>query len=134
MRSNALATEHANTGSSAEHLLEVEDLQVEFRTDYGLVRAVNGVSYTLDAGQTLAILGESGSGKTVSAQAIMGIIDSPPGFVTDGELLFRGKDLLRMPEDERRGVRGNKIAMIFQDALSALNPVFTVGWQLAEMY
>ncbi|HSF26485.1 MAG TPA: ABC transporter ATP-binding protein [Actinomycetes bacterium] len=115
-------------------LLEVRDLRVEFRTREGVAKAVNGVSYTVDEGETLAVLGESGSGKSVSAQAIMGIIDSPPGFVTGGQVLFRGDDLLTMPEDERRAYRGRKIAMIFQDALSSLNPVFPVGWQIAEMF
>ena len=96
----------------------------------GTVKASNKVSYHVDKGETLAIVGESGSGKTVSAQAIMGIIDSPPGFVTGGEILFRGKDLLKMEEKERRQIRGDRISMIFQDALTALNPVFTVGWQI----
>jgi oligopeptide transport system ATP-binding protein len=116
------------------HLLEVDDLHVEFRTRYGTVNAVNGISYTLDAGESLAILGESGSGKSVSAQAIMGIIDSPPGFITRGEIRYRGIDLLKLDESERREVRGQKIAMIFQDALTALNPVFTVGFQIGEMF
>jgi oligopeptide transport system ATP-binding protein len=116
------------------HLLEVEDLSVEFRTPYGVVYAVNGISYTLDAGETLAILGESGSGKSVSAQAIMGIIDTPPGFITSGSIRYRGVDLLKMPESERRKSRGDKIAMIFQDALTSLNPVFSVGWQIGEMF
>ena len=115
-------------------LLAVEDLAVEFRIEAGVVNAVNGLSYTLDRGQTVAILGESGSGKSVSAQAVMGIIDSPPGFVTGGSVRFRGVDLLRMAEADRRRVRGNRVAMIFQDALTALNPVFPVGWQIAEMY
>ena len=117
-----------------ERLLEVDDLHVEFRTDYGVVQAVNGISYTLDAGQTLAILGESGSGKTVSAQAVMGILDSPPGFVTRGTVRYKGVDLLGMRESERREVRGQEIAMIFQDALSALNPVLSVGYQIEEMF
>src|SRR5690606_14990508 len=95
---------------------------------------VNGVSFHLDAGETLAILGESGCGKSVTAQAIMGILDSPPGFVTGGEVRYRGVDLLKLPENKRREVRANQIAMIFQDALSALNPVFTVGFQLAELF
>jgi oligopeptide transport system ATP-binding protein len=116
------------------HLLEVKDLAVEFRTDYGVVNAVNEINYTLDQGETLAILGESGSGKTVSALAIMGIIDSPPGFVTNGEILYKGVDLLQLEESVRRDFRGEEIAMIFQDALSALNPVFSVGWQIAEMF
>jgi oligopeptide transport system ATP-binding protein len=116
------------------HLLQVEDLSVEFRTPYGTVKAVNGINYTLDAGETLAILGESGSGKSVSAQAIMGLIDSPPGFITSGAIRYRGVDLLKMPESERRKSRGDKIAMIFQDALTALNPVYSVGWQIGEMF
>ncbi len=116
------------------HLLEVDDLAVEFRTRDGVVSAVNGVSYTLDPGETLAILGESGSGKSVSAQAIMGILDSPPALITRGAVLFRGQDLLTMPDEERRRIRGARIAMIFQDALSALNPVYPVGWQIAEMF
>jgi oligopeptide transport system ATP-binding protein len=116
------------------HLLEVDHLSVEFRTDYGVVRAVRDVSWSLDQGETLAILGESGSGKSVSAQAIMGIIDSPPGFVTGGQIRFRGSDLLTLPADEQRAVRGAQISMVFQDALSALNPVFTVGSQIGEMF
>ncbi len=122
--------------SAAGHvpLLHVEDLQVEFRTRDGVAKAVNGVSFSLEEGQTLAILGESGSGKSVTAQAVMGILDTPPGFVTGGAVRFRGQDLLTLPEDERRAYRGRSIAMIFQDALSSLNPVFTVGWQIGEMF
>jgi oligopeptide transport system ATP-binding protein len=115
-------------------LLEVEDLQVEFRTREGTAKAINGVSFELHQGQTLAILGESGSGKSVTAQAIMGILDSPPGFVTGGEVRYCGTNLLTMKKDQRRSVRGPEISMIFQDALSALNPVFPVGWQIAEMF
>ncbi len=115
-------------------LLDVDNLHVEFRTDAGVVQAVNGLSYRVDGGETVAILGESGSGKSVSAHAIMGIIDSPPGFVTDGAIRFRGTDLLKLSENDRRDTRGEKIAMVFQDALTALNPVFTVGWQIAEMF
>jgi oligopeptide transport system ATP-binding protein len=115
-------------------LLKVEDLRVEFRIDAGVVQAVNGLSYTLGVGETLAIVGESGSGKSVGAQAVMGIIDSPPGFVTGGSVRFRGVELLDLPESERRSVRGDRVAMIFQDALTALNPVFSVGWQIAEMF
>jgi oligopeptide transport system ATP-binding protein len=118
----------------AAPLLEVGGLRVEFRIEAGIVQAVNGLSYTLREGETLAIVGESGSGKSVAAQAVMGIIDSPPGFVTGGSVRFRGVELLDLPESARRGVRGNRIAMIFQDALTALNPVFSVGWQIAEMY
>lgn len=114
--------------------LEVKDLHVEFRTRNGIAHAVNGVSFSLRAGETRAILGESGCGKSVTAQAIMGILDSPPGFVTGGEIRYRGVDLLQLREAQRRKVRANRIAMIFQDALSALNPVFTVGFQLGELF
>src|SRR5919112_454647 len=101
-------------------LLEVTDLHVEFRTPYGVSHAVNGASFLLQPGETLSILGESGCGKSVTAQAIMGILDSPPGFVTQGEIKYRGVDLLKLSEEDRRKVRANRIAMIFQDALSAL--------------
>jgi peptide/nickel transport system ATP-binding protein len=119
-------------GSRQGHLLEVRDLRVEFRTNDGTASVLNGVSYHLDAGETLAVLGESGSGKSVTAQTIMGILDMPPGRVRGGQILYRGQDLLTMPENDRRQLRGHKIAMIFQDALSALNPVFTVGYQIGE--
>jgi oligopeptide transport system ATP-binding protein len=115
-------------------LLEVDDLQVEFRTREGVSRAINGVSFTVREGETLAILGESGSGKSVTAQAVMGILDSPPGFVTGGQVRYCGRDLLTLSEEERRQVRGPEISMVFQDALSSLNPVFTVGWQIGEMF
>ncbi len=115
-------------------LLEVRDLHVEFRTREGVAKAVNGVTYEVDQGETLAVLGESGSGKSVTAQAIMGILDMPPGRISGGEIVFQGRDLLTLKEDERRKVRGAQMAMIFQDALSALNPVLTVGDQLGEMF
>ncbi|WP_406506967.1 ABC transporter ATP-binding protein [Streptomyces sp. NBC_00212] len=115
-------------------LLEVRDLQVEFKTRDGVAKAVNGVNYSVDAGETLAVLGESGSGKSVTAQAVMGILDMPPGRITGGEILFQGKDLLKLKEDERRKIRGSEMAMIFQDALSSLNPVLSVGDQLSEMF
>ncbi len=115
-------------------LLDVENLHVEFRTRDGVAKAINGASFTLDEGETLAILGESGSGKSVTAQAIMGILDTPPAYITGGAVMYCGTDLLRLPEEQRRRVRGAEISMIFQDALSALNPVFPVGWQIAEMF
>jgi oligopeptide transport system ATP-binding protein len=115
-------------------LLDVQDLEVEFRTREGVARAINGVSFSLREGETLAILGESGSGKSVTAQAVMGILDSPPGFITGGEIRYCGENLLTMSEERRRQVRGPEIAMVFQDALSSLNPVFTVGWQIGEMF
>jgi len=129
------ASARARTGdTAAEPLLQVRDLHVEFRTRDGVARAVNGVNYSVRAGETLAILGESGSGKSVSSQAVMGILDSPPGFVTGGEIIFKGRDLLKLSNEERRKVRGAQMAMVFQDALSSLNPVHTVGTQLGEMY
>ena len=122
------------TPSGSEHLLEVDDLYVEFHTREGVAKAINGVNFTLDEGETLAILGESGSGKSVTAQAIMGILDMPPAVIPGGRILYKGNDILTMPEDQRRAMRGPQISMVFQDALSSLNPVFPVGWQIAEMF
>ncbi|HEY0450750.1 ABC transporter ATP-binding protein [Actinophytocola sp.] len=113
-------------------LLEVADLVVEFHTRDGVARVLNGVSYHVDAGETLAVLGESGSGKSVTAQAVMGILDTPPAVVRGGEIRYRGENLLTATPERRTGVRAQGIAMIFQDALSALNPVFTVGFQIEE--
>ena len=115
-------------------LLEVDQLQVEFRTRDGVAKAINGVSFELHEGETLAVLGESGSGKSVTAQAIMGILDSPPGFITAGEVRYCGQNILVMSDEQRRRIRGPEISMVFQDALSSLNPVFPVGWQIAEMF
>ncbi|WP_406187667.1 ABC transporter ATP-binding protein [Streptomyces sp. NBC_01006] len=121
-------------GNPQTPLLEVRDLHVEFHTRDGVAKAVNGVNYSVSAGETLAVLGESGSGKSVTAQAIMGILDMPPGKIPQGEIFFRGQDMLKMSFEERRKLRGRKIAMIFQDALSSLNPVLSVGYQLGEMF
>ncbi|MFY1687850.1 ABC transporter ATP-binding protein [Plantactinospora sp. WMMB782] len=129
-RRGAVAT--APAGTDGGHLLEVRDLFVEFHTRDGVAKVINGVSYHLDAGETLAVLGESGSGKSVTAQAIMGILDMPPAVIPAGQIRYRGTDLLKLSEEERRKVRGKQISMIFQDALSALNPVFPVGWQIGE--
>ncbi|MGI9524779.1 MAG: ABC transporter ATP-binding protein [Hyphomicrobiaceae bacterium] len=114
-------------------LLEVRNLSVQFHTAQGIVHAVRNVSWQLDRGESLAILGESGSGKSVSAAAIMNLIDCPPGEITSGEVLFNGANLLHMSDGERREVNGRRMAMIFQDPLSHLNPVYTVGFQIAEM-
>ncbi|MFD3872919.1 ABC transporter ATP-binding protein [Streptomyces sp. NPDC058623] len=130
--SNVPAPRSAPEGTTP--LLDVRNLHVEFHTRDGVAKAVNGVSYSVNAGETLAVLGESGSGKSVTAQAIMGILDMPPGKIPQGEILFRGTDLLKLSTEEFRKVRGSKIAMIFQDALSSLNPVHTVGAQLGEMF
>jgi oligopeptide transport system ATP-binding protein len=115
-------------------LLDVDNLQVEFRTREGVAKAINGVSFDLREGETVAILGESGSGKSVTAQAIMGILDTPPGYITGGEIRYCGTNILALDEERRRKIRGPEISMVFQDALSSLNPVFPVGWQIAEMF
>jgi len=114
------------------HLLEVRGLAVEFHTAQGTVHALAGVDYHLDRGETLAILGESGSGKSVSASAIMNILDVPPGYITGGEILLEGKNLLEMSAAERRRINGERIAMIFQDPLAHLNPVYSAGFQIEE--
>ena len=117
----------------ADPLLAVEDLQVEFRTDDGIVPAVDGVSYSLEKGGVLAILGESGSGKTVHARAVMRILDTPPAFITGGSVRLDGVELLTLEENDMREVRGSRIAMLFQDPHTALDPVYTVGEQLVEL-
>src|SRR5258705_3766191 len=113
------------------HLLEVNNLQTHFPTRAGLVRAVDGVSFYLQRGELLGLVGESGCGKSMTALSIMRLI-SPPGKIVGGEILFEGKDLLKFPEAEMRQLRGDDIAMIFQDPMTSLNPVFTVGEQIAE--
>jgi oligopeptide transport system ATP-binding protein len=113
-------------------LLSVKNLEVTFRTDDGIVRAVNGLSFSVDAGKTLGIVGESGSGKSVSSLAVMRLIQMPPGRIESGSIEFDGKDLLLLSEPQMRAIRGNKISMIFQDPMTSLNPVLTVGDQIAE--
>ncbi|MEM9952191.1 MAG: ABC transporter ATP-binding protein [Chloroflexota bacterium] len=112
--------------------MEVKDLVVRFYTQEGTVYAVNGVSYKLNEGETLGIVGESGSGKSVHSLAIMGLIPQPPGKVEAGEVLFEGRDLLQLPKEQMRLVRGKEIAMIFQDPMTSLNPVLTIGTQITE--
>jgi oligopeptide transport system ATP-binding protein len=113
-------------------LLEVRDLRVRFSTDDGVVEAVDGVSFSVDRGETLAVVGESGSGKSVTALALMRLIPQPPGKIASGQVLLDGRDLLTLPENEMRAVRGNDVAMVFQDPMTALNPVFSIGFQLME--
>jgi oligopeptide/dipeptide ABC transporter ATP-binding protein len=113
-------------------LLQVVDLRVGFKTDDGYVNAVNGLSYAVEAGSTLGIVGESGSGKSVNALSIMRLIPSPPGRIAGGAVLLRGENLLQKSEPEMRKVRGKDIAMIFQDPMTSLNPVLTVGDQIGE--
>ena len=113
------------------HLLEVNNLQTHFPTRSGLVRAVDGVSFFLDRGELLGLVGESGCGKSITALSIMRLI-APPGKIVNGEILFDGKDLLKLSDTAMREMRGDDIAMIFQDPMTSLNPVFTVGEQIAE--
>ncbi len=113
-------------------ILEVQELCTSFFTDEGVVHAIDKVSFSLEKGETLGIVGESGSGKTVTSKTLMRIIPSPPGKITGGKVLFHGKDLAAATDKEMQKIRGNKIAMIFQEPMSALNPVFTVGWQIDE--
>ncbi len=117
-----------------DHLLEVENLFVEFSTRDGIVKAVNGMNFTLNEGETIAILGESGSGKSVTAQAIMGILDMKIASIPKGSIRYKGQELVDLSEKDHRKLRGSDLSMIFQDALSALNPVTCVGDQVAEMY
>jgi peptide/nickel transport system ATP-binding protein len=113
-------------------LLEVRNLRTHFRTDDGVARAVDGVSFELDRGETLGLVGESGCGKSVSALSIMRLIPNPPGDIVGGEILYNGQDLLKMSDDQMRQIRGNDISMIFQEPMTSLNPVFTVGHQIDE--
>jgi len=113
-------------------LMEVKDLTTRFHTEEGTVYAVNGVSYTLNEGETLGVVGESGCGKSVHALSIMGLIPKPPGEIPKGEVIFRGRDLLKLSKNQQRLVRGAEIAMVFQDPMTSLNPVLTVGRQITE--
>ncbi|HDH09390.1 MAG TPA: ABC transporter ATP-binding protein [Chloroflexi bacterium] len=113
-------------------LLEVKGLKTRFYTQDGVVHAVNGISYTLDEGETLGIVGESGCGKSVSVLSLLRLIPEPPGKIVGGEALFEGRDLLKMDPEELRHVRGRKIAMVFQDPMTSLNPVLTIGQQVGE--
>ncbi|TDY62934.1 peptide/nickel transport system ATP-binding protein [Aminivibrio pyruvatiphilus] len=113
-------------------LLEVADLNVIYKTYEGTVAAVNGVEFSLEAGRTLGLVGESGAGKTTTALSIMGLVPSPPGIITSGSVNFAGKNLLSFSEKEMKKIRGNHISMIFQDPMTSLNPVVTVGIQISE--
>ena len=113
-------------------LLEVRNLHTEFRTGAGVVRAVDGISYTVDPGETVAIVGESGSGKSVSALSLLRLIPDPPGRITEGEVLFAGRNLMQLSEEEMRQVRGGDIGMVFQEPMTSLNPVLTIGRQITE--
>lgn len=116
----------------AEELLEVKSLNTYFYTQAGVVKAVNDVSFKINEGETVCIVGESGCGKSVTSMSILKLIPSPPGKIVSGEILFKGKDLLSLSEDELRKVRGNEISVIFQEPMTSLNPVFTIGYQISE--
>ena len=113
-------------------LLEIKNLTTRFHTQDGTVNAVNGISYSLDHGEILGVVGESGCGKSVHALSIMRLIQIPPGEIAAGEVMFNGRDLLKLTERDMRSVRGHEIAMVFQDPMSSLNPVYTVGFQISE--
>jgi ABC-type dipeptide/oligopeptide/nickel transport system ATPase component len=114
-----------------KHLLEIKDLHVSFKIMNGTVEAINGVSFTLDKGKILGIVGESGSGKSVTSYSIMQLIDKN-GHIDSGSIYFDGLDMLKLPQSQLRQIRGNRIAMIFQDPMTALDPVYTIGNQLEE--
>jgi ABC-type dipeptide/oligopeptide/nickel transport system ATPase component len=118
---------------SGEPLLRVRDLVIEFSTEQGVVRAVDGVSFDIGPNETLGIVGESGCGKTVTGLAILGLVPSPPGRIAAGSISFQGRELLGLPEPEMRTIRGREIAMIFQEPMTALNPVFTVSSQMTDV-
>jgi oligopeptide transport system ATP-binding protein len=113
-------------------LLDVKNLKTQFFTQDGIVHAVNGISYSVEAGETVAIVGESGSGKSVGVMSLIRLIPQPPGKIVDGEVWFDGQDLLKLSEDQLREIRGHRIAMIFQDPMTSLNPVLTIGRQITE--
>jgi oligopeptide/dipeptide ABC transporter ATP-binding protein len=114
-------------------LLAVEDLKVHFPTEHGVVRAVEGVTFAIREGETLAVVGESGSGKSVTSLAIMGLLPRGRATIPEGTIRFEGQSLLDLPERERRRLRGNRMTMIFQEPMTSLNPVYAVGWQIAEV-
>ncbi|MFC4356682.1 ABC transporter ATP-binding protein [Halobium salinum] len=116
----------------SDPLLVVEDLETRFRTDRGTVRAVDGVSFSVDRGETVCVVGESGSGKTVTGESLTRLVPSPPGEVVGGTIRFDGRDLRRLSESELESVRGNRIAHVFQNPQDALDPVYSVGWQIRE--
>lgn len=118
---------------SAEVILSVRDLKTEFITDDGVVKVLHGVNFDVKQGRALGLVGESGCGKSVTAMSIMGLLPKPYGRVTRGQILYRGTDLLTLPEEEMYAMRGNRISIIFQDPMTALNPVYTIGQQLNEV-
>ena len=117
----------------SENILEIKNLSVEFCTFDGVVKAINGMSFDVPRGKTVGLVGETGAGKTTTALSVMGLVQSPPGVITEGEILFDGEDLLKAGEAKLRKYRGDKISMIFQNPMTSLNPVYTVGRQIANV-
>ena len=113
-------------------LLEVKDLKTYFYTDDGVVKAVDGVNFSVEAGKTIGIVGESGCGKSITAMSILRLIPDPPGRIVNGEIIFEGEDLTKVSDERIREIRGNNISMIFQEPMTSLNPVFTVGYQIGK--
>src|ERR1700712_1927129 len=118
--------------AKSDTLIQIRNLSVEFQTDDGTVKAVKNISFDIPRGKTVGLVGESGSGKSVTSLACMRLIPDPPGRVTAGQILFNGQDLLQISEAKMREIRGNNISMIFQEPMTSLNPVFTVGDQISE--
>ncbi|MDA1256219.1 MAG: ABC transporter ATP-binding protein [Chloroflexi bacterium] len=127
-----MTSDHSTAGHTSGHLLEVRDLATRFATAEGYVQAVDGVSFHIDEGETLGLVGESGCGKSVTSLSVMRLVPSPPGEITGGEVLFEGRDLLTISDRQMRLVRGGSIGMIFQEPMTSLNPVLTIGRQITE--
>ena len=117
----------------AENILEVHDLEIRYVTDEETVQAVNDITFSLERGESIGLVGETGAGKTTTALGIMGLVPDPPGEIVKGSILFEGEDLLKLSEKQMRRIRGGKISMIFQDPMTSLNPVTRVGDQIAEV-
>ena len=122
----------SNKGARSEAILKVKNLKTHFFTDDGVLPSVDGVSFEIGEGRTLGLVGESGSGKSVTSLSILRLIPDPPGKIVDGEILFNGRDLTKISVPEMRKIRGNEISMIFQEPMTSLNPVYTVGNQIVE--
>jgi ABC-type dipeptide/oligopeptide/nickel transport system ATPase component len=131
-RLGCTVTSKGTSGGVLTPLVQIKDLHTEFRTGAGVVLAVNGISYTVERGEAVAIVGESGSGKSVGALSILRLIPDPAGRITRGEILFGGRDLLQRSDAQMREVRGGDIGMIFQEPMTSLNPVLTIGRQITD--